>query len=258
MNMNMNMNMKAKRISLKQLLANRENAKKSTGPTSPEGAKKSSLNSRRHGLTGQFTAMTPQDREAFDKHCAALLADFKPEGYRESQLAISIAQDQWRLHRARALETNIYAWEHGTAPGQLDCVNEEIHACLAQARTWMQDSKNFQLLSLYESRIRRTVEKNEKQLEALQSERKFEHAKALEEALLLAQLDLMKEETVVSPRDAPPKEYKTSNGFVFSTRELHEIIARTQRLHEAAFFQKHAWNSKAPFQEPLIQVPRAA
>ena len=78
------MNMKTKRISLKQLLANRENAKKSTGPTSPEGAKKSSLNSRRHGLTGQFTAMTPQDREAFDKHCAGLLADFKPEGYRES------------------------------------------------------------------------------------------------------------------------------------------------------------------------------
>src|SRR5882724_12761689 len=118
-------------ISEAQSKANRENAQKSTGPKTEEGQKRSSLNSRRHGLTGQFYALTPEDRTAFDKHCESLLADLKPETYREKQLAISIAEDQWRLHRARALENNMFAWGHGTGPGNLDCLHEEVHACLA-------------------------------------------------------------------------------------------------------------------------------
>jgi hypothetical protein len=54
-------------------------------------------------LTGQFYCLTPDDRTAFDKDCESLLADLKPETCREKQLAVSIAEDQWRLHLHRLL-----------------------------------------------------------------------------------------------------------------------------------------------------------
>jgi len=237
-------------ISEKQLAANRENSKHSTGPKTEEGKKRSQLNSRRHGLTGQFYALTPEDQAAFDRHCDSLLADLKPETWREKQLAISIAEDQWRLNRARALENNMFALGHGTQPGNLDCLNEEVHACLAQARTWMAESNNIQLLSLYETRIRRNIEKNEKRLEALQSARKDARDKAMEEALLLAQLALMKGETWDASQQI--------HGFVFSGTEINRLIGRNLRIQEARFYQKHAWNRRAPWQKPALRMPQAA
>ncbi len=49
-------------ISEKQLAANRRNARHSTGPRTDAGRKASSLNARRHNLTGQVTAMTETAR----------------------------------------------------------------------------------------------------------------------------------------------------------------------------------------------------
>jgi hypothetical protein len=49
-----------------QLKANRENAKRSSGPRTIEGKKRSSLNAFRHGLTGQIVVHTPEDQEAFN------------------------------------------------------------------------------------------------------------------------------------------------------------------------------------------------
>ena len=51
-------------ISDKQLAANRANAKKSTGPKSPEGKAVCAMNGFQHGLTGLAVVMTDEDREA--------------------------------------------------------------------------------------------------------------------------------------------------------------------------------------------------
>src|SRR5580658_7334361 len=96
-------------ISGKQLAANRENAKKSTGPKSEESKKIVSQNALRHGLTGQVTLMPDEDREAHDKFCAAIVESLAPEGALEIQLAQSIAEDNWRMNRGRAIETNLFA-----------------------------------------------------------------------------------------------------------------------------------------------------
>ena len=53
-------------ISEKQLEANRSNALLSTGPKTEAGRKRSSMNALRHGLTGQVTTMTDEDRAAHD------------------------------------------------------------------------------------------------------------------------------------------------------------------------------------------------
>src|SRR5215470_6988475 len=97
-------------ISDKQPEANQRNAQFSTGPRTEEGKNHSRTNARRHGMTGQFYALNSQDQIAFDAFRDGLLSVYKPANALESQLAISIAEDHWRLNRARAIENNIYAW----------------------------------------------------------------------------------------------------------------------------------------------------
>jgi hypothetical protein len=96
-------------ISDKKLEANRHNALRSSGPKTKEGRRRSSMNALRHGLTGQVTTMTDEDRVAHDKFSQALIRSLAPEGEMELQIAQRIATDCWRLNRASAFEDNLLA-----------------------------------------------------------------------------------------------------------------------------------------------------
>src|ERR1700691_6186351 len=91
-------------ISEKQLEANRRNAERSTGAKSAAGKARSCMNNLRHGLTGHINVLPTEDREAHDRFCSELIDCFNPETPVEQQLAHSIAEDNWRLNRARAIE----------------------------------------------------------------------------------------------------------------------------------------------------------
>jgi hypothetical protein len=215
-------------ISEAQLAANRQNSQKSTGPRTEEGKKRSRINATRHGLTGQFHAFSPEDKIAFDEHCTNLMADYKPETYREKILAMSIAEDMWRLNRARAMENNIFALGmSGPIGDATDVDSPEGHAAICQARVWLADGKNIQLLALYETRIRRNIEKNERQLTELQTTRKEAQDKALQEEILLAKLAISEG----IPYDyCPPAE---QDGFEFSPHEITRLARRELRLEQA-------------------------
>ena len=224
-------------ISAAQLAANQQNSQKSTGPKTPDGKKRCRVNALRHGLTGQFHAFTREDKAAFDTHCNSLLADLKPETYQEQTLAISMAELHWRLHRARALENNIFAialsgpigdTTHGDGP--------EVYAAACQARVWLQDGQNLALLTLYESRIRRNLEKDTKQLAELQTIRKAARHEAQEQAKLLVQLNIRKNE--------PSPETISVNGSEFSTTEITQLLHLDQRLKEATFYNTKGWQRR--------------
>jgi hypothetical protein len=151
-----------------QLNARRNNAQLSTGPRTPEGRKRSSLNAFRHGLTGQIIVHTPEDQEAFNKHCDGIREALAPEGALELDLAQAIAEDRWRLNRARALENSIFALGQSELVPE-DSDNPDLDAALAQGRTWIAHARELQLLSIYESRIRRSVEKNTAELRTVQA-----------------------------------------------------------------------------------------
>jgi hypothetical protein len=51
--------------SLKQIEANRRNALKSTGPTTPEGKERSCRNALRHGLTAETVIAALEDAEDY-------------------------------------------------------------------------------------------------------------------------------------------------------------------------------------------------
>jgi len=211
-------------ISDKQLAANRANALQSTGPRTEEGRKRSSMNALRHGITGQVTTMTDEDRAAHDKLSQALIKSLAPEGAMEIQLAQRIATDSWRLNRISAVEDNLFAVGLHENGGKLCPDDEQIDAALTTARVFTMEAKNLQLLTLYEQRINRSLQKNLAMLQSLQAVRKQEREAAMKEAATLLKLSEMKGLEYVPARD----------GFVFSNDQIHAAIDRDQRLQRAS------------------------
>jgi hypothetical protein len=158
-------------ISEARLAANRENARHSTGPRSAEAKSRTRLNGLRHGLTGQTALLSDEDRQAYDRHHGAFLAELKPEGVIEIQIARHIADDYWRLNRIKAIEHNIFAIGIEAHAGEFH-ENPEWDTALGQAQTYLDQSRELNLLSLYESRLNRSIHSRHKELAELQRLRK--------------------------------------------------------------------------------------
>ena len=232
--------------------------KESTGPSGPRsdaGTQRTRLNAYKHGLTGQIHLLTAAEQTAFDGHCKAICEALAPVGALEIDIAQAIAEGRWRLKRARAIETSIFA------AGQLGLLDFPVAAAttedpaqllledtLLQARTWLAKNDNFLLLALYEQRISRTIERNMAELRTLRAERKAARDQALEEALLLSQLAQSKGEKYDAVADFPPELLGTDS--VFSPAAITRLIARNQRLNEARDYAKTHVNPKSGCQMP--------
>jgi hypothetical protein len=107
--------------SLKQIEANRCNALKSTGPTTPEGKRRSRCNAVRHGLTAETVIATLEDAEDYQAFEAAVIADYDAESAVERELVLRLASVLWRLRRATGIETALFesvtagTLEHGSS-----------------------------------------------------------------------------------------------------------------------------------------------
>jgi len=211
-------------ISDNQLEANRRNALLSTGPRTDAGRNRSRLNALRHGLTGQVTTMTDEDRAAHDQFSEALIKDLAPDGAMETQLAQRIATDSWRLNRISAIEDNLFALGQLQNGGQACPDVPQIDAAFTMAHVFTQESKQLQLLTLYEQRINRSLQKNLAMLQSLQATRKAQHEAAMKQATALLKLSEMK-----GLQYDPAKD-----GFGFSTDQIHAAIDREQRLERAS------------------------
>jgi hypothetical protein len=108
--------------SLKQIEANRCNALKSTGPTTPEGKGRSRCNAVRHGLTAETVIATLENAEDYQALEAAVIADYDAESAVERELVLRLASVLWRLRRATGIETALF--ESATAePGKVEQVS---------------------------------------------------------------------------------------------------------------------------------------
>src|SRR6202046_578204 len=240
--------------SMDQLIANLANAQHSTGPKTEKGKHRPRLNAYRHGLTGQIRLLTAEEHEAFELHCTGIRESLEPVGVLETELAQSIAEDHWRLKRARAIETGIFA---AGVLGQLghpyggireDAAQVPIDEALSKAHTWIAKSENFQLLALYEQRIHRAIEKNMAELRTLKAERKDVHQQALEEAQLLPQLAYSKGEQYDPASDFPPEILQI--GSDFSSAGIRRLIDRNQRLNQARHCAETKWGGSISCESP--------
>lgn len=92
-----------KRVTEKQLAANRANALASTGPRTPEGKARSRWNALKHGALAQAVippALEPfESRAAFEELLDILRAELAPATAMEEVLVERIATSYWRLAR---------------------------------------------------------------------------------------------------------------------------------------------------------------
>ena len=218
---------------------NRENSLKSTGPRTEAGKQTSSLNALRHGLTAQVVVMPNEDLEAYHRFTDSFHNDHKPAGALETQIVQCIADDYWRLNRAKNLEGHLFAlFILQKAPG-IDTQHEQVRDALAMADGLREQTKALATLSMHQQRINRTILSNVKLLKDLQAER-LEKQKA--EMARAATLYKLHEHQNAESKDPVP--YNPSkDGFVFSTEEIDSYLdarARYQRACSSDFSSEAA------------------
>src|SRR6201995_5778535 len=95
--------------SFRQIDANRRNAAKSTGPRTEDGKQRSRCNAIRHGLTAETVIGALEDAEDYKAFEAAVTADYDAQSAVERELVLRLASLPWRLRRASAMETGLFA-----------------------------------------------------------------------------------------------------------------------------------------------------
>jgi len=203
-----------------------------TGPKTQEGKRACRLNAWRHGLTGQIIVLTPDEQQAYENHTRIVLDALAPATDFERIIAQSIADGHWRLNRARAIESSMFAL--GMQSGFDDTGDPQVDEAFDQAHTWIDEARNLNLLTIYEQRIQRSVDKNTAQLKAIQAERKEQAQEAMRQAKLLYQL------AEAEGKPYQPEAYFTAapevRESVFSTTEIVRELTRTKLLNDADYY----------------------
>ena len=192
----------------------------------PKPRDKRAFNAYRHGLAGQVLVITPQEDQAYRRHCEGIHQSFAPVGAMEADLVLQIANDRWRLNRAAAMENNLFA-EGLNRPDSVISENVEVDAAFAMTRVWMEKSQELARLTLYESRIQRRIEKNIALLRQMQQDRRAAVQQIVEQAAILG-------ETYDFPAEALPSQ------FVRSIAELHRLARHHRLLSDAKKPQRRA------------------
>jgi hypothetical protein len=194
------MDPKKRKVSSKQLAANRRNAARSTGPKSQQGKEAVKRNALKHGLLAKEALLPGEDADSFQELSERLHAEWQPEGAIETVLVERIVGGHWRLQRLQRVEAGIFENEicaaareredQGMPPDERmmrDLVNpraapsaEESAQAVENAGTadwgtaFLRDAEKgnaFSKLSRYEATIERSVLSSLHELQRLQSAR---------------------------------------------------------------------------------------
>lgn len=90
-----------------QIRAARANGARSRGPATPEGKRRSSRNSVRHGLLAKCAVLSNESPEAFRSLLRQHLARFAPADGVEFGLIEEMVAAYWRMRRAWAIENHM-------------------------------------------------------------------------------------------------------------------------------------------------------
>ena len=87
--------------------ANRQNAQKSTGPTTQAGKARSSRNSTRHALLARAATLMAQPNHELESILARFNADLRPSSIQEEVLVQQMAVAAWRIRQSARIEVGL-------------------------------------------------------------------------------------------------------------------------------------------------------
>lgn len=173
--------------SAKQIAANHENAKKSTGPKTAAGKQKIKMNALKHGLRAEAHVLPDESAEDFDEFVRGVvdyLTKIEEKHWDMApwpvEAAKRIALNLWRLRRVGRVEAGIYALgmivEQAGGPTEIDLYELEAEGPLpadketirlgdAFCRAISANGNGFLLLARYEDHLLRMIERDKKLLD---------------------------------------------------------------------------------------------
>ena len=92
----------------KQILANRRNAQRSTGPKTSEGKRRSSVNSLKLGVFSQSVLIPGEAPTEWSALAHDLYHDWNPVGTTERTLVELLIATLWRLRRLQGIEGGLF------------------------------------------------------------------------------------------------------------------------------------------------------
>ena len=161
------MNTLKKPPSQARLLANRANAKKSTGPRTVEGKQRSARNAITHGLTSRDLTALGEDFAALPEIVQALNDSWNPRNPFEASLIKNLATLQIRLDRCVRMETGLLDMDipEVTRGDSRETCNSAVAAAFVAREA------SFMNYSRYEANLSRAFDRTLKQLLAVRKEK---------------------------------------------------------------------------------------
>lgn len=108
-----------------QIAANRQNAKKSTGPRTQRGKEQVRYNALKHGLLAHAPVLPGEDPEEYLIFQDRLLTEIAPAGKIAEMLTYRLAGLLWRARRVHGFEVALFSW---IATRQADIEDLSEHA----------------------------------------------------------------------------------------------------------------------------------
>src|SRR5580765_5150334 len=102
-----------------QINANRRNAQKSTGPTTPEGKARSSLNALKSGIDAWSHIIPGEDPAELEALTAAFVLHFRPADPIQLSLVDTLISAEWTQRRLRRIEAQL--WNY-----QVECLDKTL------------------------------------------------------------------------------------------------------------------------------------
>src|SRR5580765_3115578 len=102
-----------------QINANRRNAQKSTGPTTPEGKARSSLNALKSGIDAWSHIIPGEDPAELEALTAAFVLHFHPSDPNQLSLVDTLISAEWTQRRLRRIEAQL--WNY-----QIECLDKTL------------------------------------------------------------------------------------------------------------------------------------
>lgn len=176
-----------KTVWAKKMEANRRNSRKSTGPRTPQGKRRSSQNALLHGLTARHIVV--QDRNGgehqadYNQLIASLNEYFEPQGILERMCVETIATCYWRRQRVFRTERGLiarnlaekrdYLRQEKVDTARLNLLPQlEREASALTDHLALPSREDIDKLLRYEAMIDKQLQRAMGQLDILQSRRK--------------------------------------------------------------------------------------